>query len=329
MRIDIHVHLAGVGTGGSGCSVSPRFRRRFTFRLLRRLNGITREQMTTTVDADWAARIAAAIRASELDRAVALGFDGAYDSGGRLDRRNTQMIVPPDWVFRVCEQHPELLPGPSLNPFRADALERLDECIERGAVLFKWLPSVQGIDPANPRLGPFYARLATAGIPLLVHAGGGENTFAEHAPELNDVARLRAPLEAGVTVICAHSGTPVVLSRAPDQRPLLREMLLRYPRLWVDNSGLANPGRFPHLPRLARDPLLAARTLYGSDYPVPSNAIYYLHRLGWGPVRALEAEHNPFDRDVRLKRALGYPDDTLTRATTVLPGLHRWPLSGR
>ena len=30
-------------------------------------------------------------------------------------------------------------------------------------------------------------------------------------------------------------------------------MLVAYPHLWVDNSGLANPSRFAHLPRLAAD----------------------------------------------------------------------------
>ena len=29
-----------------------------------------------------------------------------------------------------------------------------------GAVLLKWLPSIQGFDPADPALTPFYRRLA-------------------------------------------------------------------------------------------------------------------------------------------------------------------------
>jgi hypothetical protein len=35
-------------------------------------------------------------------------------------------------------------------------------------------------------------------------------------------------------------------------------------------------------------------------------------------------------RDIELKRALGYPDAVLTRAASVLPNLHRWiPASRR
>lgn len=324
MKIDVHVHLAGAGTQGSGCWLSPRFQGRYTFRLLRRMHRITDEQMRDSVDQDWAASVARRVRESELDRAVALGLDGVYDARGELDLERSQMIVPPAWVFEACRRHPELLPGPSLNPFRRDAMERLEECIEGGAVLLKWLPVTQGIDPSSPRLRPFYRRLAEARLPLLVHAGGGERTFAEIAPGLGDVELLGAPLEAGVPVICAHSGTRVHLSRDPDQLPLLREMLRRHPHLWVDNSGLANPSRFLHLPRLARDPLLRERTLYGSDFPVPSNAVYYAARLGPAAVWRLERETNPFDRDLRLKRRLGYPDATLTRAADVLANLGRW-----
>lgn len=325
MKIDLHAHLAGCGTSNSGCWLSPAFRRRYTFRLLRLLHGITDEQMRTTIDQDWAARIAQRVRDSELDRAVVLGFDGVYDDAGRLDLERSQMVVPPEWVFEASRLHPDaLIPGPSLNPRRRDAMERLEECIERGAVLLKWLPSAQGMDPSSPSLAPFYRRMAEAGLPLLVHAGGGEQTFREIAPHLRDVRLLHAPLRAGVPVVCAHSGARVHLSRDPDQIPLLREMLAQYPHLWVDNSGLANPSRFAHLPRLARDPVLTERTLYGSDFPVPSNAIYYLHRLGPGEVWRLERERNPLQRDLELKRALGYPDATLTRAAEVLPSLRRW-----
>jgi predicted TIM-barrel fold metal-dependent hydrolase len=324
MRFDIHAHLAGVGTGGSGCWLSPRTRARPVFRLLRRLNGVTERQLAETFDQDWAARLAAAVRESELDRAVALGFDGVYDARGERVEADSQLIVPPAWVFQACRRHPELLPGPSINPFRRDALERLEECAEGGAVLIKWLPIAQGIDPSSPRLRPFYRRVAELGIPLLIHAGGGEMTFREVAPELGGVERLRAPLEQGVTVICAHSGVPVRLRREPDQLPLVRELLERHPNFWVDNSGMANPSRFPYLPRLARDPLFRARTLYGSDFPVPAVPLLLTRSLGARRAVRLQRERNPLQRDVLLKRELGYPDESLTRARTLLANLDRW-----
>lgn len=323
-RIDVHAHLAGVGTEDSGCWISPEFRRRPTFRLLRRWYGITAEQMRTTVDADWAALLARTVRASPLSHAVALGFDGVYDPAGGLDRARSQMIVPPAWVFAVCRRHPELLPGPSVNPGRRDALDRLEECIEGGAVLLKWLPIAQVIDPAAPRHRAFLRRMADARLPLLIHSGGGERVFRTVAPELNGVERLGVPLEMGVPVICAHSGTRVLFSRDPDQTAELRALLERHPNLWLDNSGMANPSRFAHLPRLAADPLFRDRTLYGSDFPVPAIAALCAPWLGVRRAWTLGREPNLLARDVAIKRAVGYPDATLERAAALLPGLARW-----
>ncbi|HLM68588.1 MAG TPA: amidohydrolase family protein [Longimicrobium sp.] len=324
VKIDAHVHLAGVGTNGSGCWISPVFARRLTFRLLRMRHGMTARQMLECADADWAADVADRVRRSELDHAVALGFDGVYDARGMLDEARSQMVIPARWVFAVCGTHPELLPGPSVNPHRRDAMERLEECIERGAVLIKWLPATQSIDPADCAITPFYRRLAEAGIPILVHSGGSEQTFAQVRPELKDLARIELPLSLGVRMIVAHSAAPVTYARDPDQVPLLKEMMRRYPHLWVDNSGISNPSRWPHLPRFAADEEIVARTIHGSDFPVPSNAFWYARRLGPRRVAALERIRNRMQRDIELKRALGYPDEVLTRAPTVLANLHRW-----
>lgn len=320
---DIHVHLAGTGANGSGCWLAPHFRTRYTFRLLRILYGISEAQLEGPIDDDWAELVSKKVRESGLDYAVALGFDGVYDARGELDRERTQMIVPPSWVFEVCRHHPNLLPGPSVNPFRADALDRLEECISGGAALIKWLPLAQGIDPSSPRLEEFYQLLSAARLPLLIHMGG-ERTFGTIAPELNDVRLLEAPLKAGVPVICAHSATRILFSGEPDQLPLLRALLGEYPHLWVDNSGMANPARFAHLPRLAGDPLFRERTLHGSDFPVPSSAIYYLPRLGPREVWRLERQENVLARDVAIKLRFGYPEETLTRPARVLAHLDRW-----
>jgi uncharacterized protein len=322
-RIDIHVHLAGVGTQGSGCWISPGFSGRLTFRALRLMYRITAERMQSDADQEWAAMLARLVRESTLDRAVALGFDGVYDEHGYLERRSSQMIVPPAWVFEACRRHPELIPGPSLNPHRRDALERLEECVAGGAALIKWLPITQRINPASPRIREFYEVLAAARLPLLIHMGG-ERTFATIAPELNDVRLLIHPLEAGVPVICAHAGTRILFSLEHDQLPVLRQLLRDYPHLWIDNSGTTNPGRYAHLPRLIEDPVFRDRMLYGSDFPVPANGFYFLRRLGPGAVLRLESERNPLTRDAEIKRALGAPEESFTRAATLLPGLDRW-----
>ena len=110
--------------------------------------------------------------------------------------------------------------------------------------------------------------------------------------------------------------------------PLLKRWFGEFPHLWADNSGISNLSRFPHLPRFAKDAELTVRTVHGSDWPVPTNAIYYVRELGRRRVVSLEREKNPVQRDISIKRALGYPDEVLTRASTVLPNLGRWTWHG-
>lgn len=323
-RIDVHTHLAGSGCCNSGCWISPKFKRRYTFRLLKLLYGITDKQMHTTVDIDWAKMLSDVVAGSPIDYGVAFGFDGAYhEHDGHHIEAKSQMIIPAEWVFQVCREHRNLLPGPSINPHRADAMKRLEYCIDNGAVLIKWLPAAQGINATSASLKDFYRLLAEANIPVLMHMGG-ERTFATIRPEANDVTTMRPALDAGCKVICAHTATRIVGTSEPDQLPQLRAMLREYPNLWVDNSGMCNPGRFAHVPVLAKDELIAGRTLYGSDWPVPSNAFYYAMQLGVRATWQIEREKNLIARDIKTKSALGYPEATLTRASQVLANLSRW-----
>jgi uncharacterized protein len=323
LTFDIHMHLAGAGTDDSGCWLSPLFQSRYTFQLLRLLHGISKEMMATSIDAQWAADLSDTVAESDIHYGVALGFDGVYDAAGRFDPGRSQMVVPPRWVFEVCRRHANLLPGPSINPLRKDIRERLEECISGGAVLIKWLPITQGFDPADPRLAEFYQEVARAGIPILTHTGG-ERTFHTINPEYNDLRRLLPALDAGVKVILAHSGTRIIFTREPDHLPLMRAMLADYPHLWVDNSGLLNPSRFAHVHNLVADPLIQSRTLNGSDYPVPPSALYYPGRLGFRRIYQITRHRNLVDRDIRIKRAMGYRDEALTRPAEVLANLERW-----
>jgi uncharacterized protein len=323
-RFDVHIHLAGVGTQGSGCWISPSFRRRPTFLGLRFLFGIGKRELETSVDQDWAAMLSNVVHESALDYGVALGFDGVYDEHGRLDRGRSQMIVPPSWVYRVCDRYANLLPGPSINPYSGDAMERLEEAIERGAVLIKWLPIVQGFDPGSGRTRPFLRRLASSGIPLLVHAGTGEVTFATVDPSVGGLDSLLPALDLGVKVILAHTAARILYSKEEDNGTRVRELLRAYPNLWVDNSGLANPARFLHLPRFADDALVSGRTLHGSDFPVISDALFYPWRIPLRQIVRIERVGNGVQREVMIKRAVGFDEESFTRAGHVLANLDRW-----
>ena len=169
-KIDLHVHLAGTGCNHSGCWISPRFQRRYTFQALRWLYRIgSRRRSRLGVSRSWVARIAALVQGSDLDYAVVLGFDAVYaPETGQIDIARSQLMVPEKWVFRVCRETSGLLPGPSINPYRTGAIADLERAIENKAVLLKWLPAAQAIDPSDTRLGTFYQVMARAGLPLLV-----------------------------------------------------------------------------------------------------------------------------------------------------------------
>jgi len=59
------------------------------------------------------------------------------------------------------------------------------------------------IDPADPRLIPFYKKLVELKLPLLSHTGK-EKSFSRSDEEWGDPEKLRLPLSLGVTVVAAH-----------------------------------------------------------------------------------------------------------------------------
>jgi Predicted metal-dependent hydrolase of the TIM-barrel fold len=203
--IDIHCHTAGIGSGNSGCFISPDLRKSWKYRVYLNSFGVQEHELLHHGDKLVLERLSASLTASgKVDMAVVLAMDGALDSQGKLDQSCTEMYIPNDFLAEAVKQHPNLRFGASINPYRRDALELLDKAVEAGAVLMKWLPSIQHIDLADKRLVPFYQRMQQHGLPLLTHTGD-EASFTCARNELGDPHRLRLALEQGVTVIAAHA----------------------------------------------------------------------------------------------------------------------------
>ncbi len=317
-KIDIHLNLAGVGTNDSNCFASHQFRRRYTFTFMKWMQGVTRGQMQTSVDVDWAKKLADLVTDSQVDYGVVLGFDDLYcPKNHKKQVDKTQMRVPMSWVLDVCKKNKNLLPGPGINPYRPDALEQLEEAARQGSVLIKWLPPAQNIQVDDPYLKSFYKKCVELEMPLLIHTGG-ERTFKSVLKNTENIGLLKFPLELGVKVIAAHAGTPVILSNEPKQFDLLVDMIKTFPNLWVDNSGLCNPGRFLNLKKLTEYQEIMDRTLYGSDWPVPVNSFYFPKTLGIKKIAELEKIKNLIDRDIAIKREFSYPEKSLTLAHQVL-----------
>jgi len=258
------------------------------------------------------------LRQSETtDKAVALALDGVYGPDGRLDTSRTHMFVPNDFVLRAVRRNPELLFGPSVNPARADAIDELHRVKEQGAVLVKWVPNSQGFDPSDSKFIPFYRKLAELRLPLLSHTGY-EHCVPATDQMCGDPARLRPALEEGVTVIAGHSGC------SGHFRPVeflhnYVEMLKIYPNLHGDLSALLSLSRFGYARRLPElIPDFPDRHLQATDFPVTPLTLLLAPRLGPRKTAELTLIRNLFDRDVKTKLALGYPEKILYNAARIL-----------
>jgi predicted TIM-barrel fold metal-dependent hydrolase len=319
--IDIHCHTAGIGAGNSGCFISAAMQRSWKTRFYFKAFGVSERALKEHGDALVLQRLAERLQSSNhVQRAVVLALDGVMDSRGELDQQRTEIYIPNAFLAAQCCRYDNLLFGASVNPLRRDALDQLDRVAADGAVLVKWLPSIQGTDPADRRLIPSYRRLAELQMPLLTHTGE-EESFTRADNRLADPARLRLALEQGVTVIAAHSASN---GKNDGERNMARLLPLfaEFPNLYADISALTLANRLGHLQRVLRHTDLHDRLLYGSDMPLPATILTspWLQSLSIGLKEAsrLAAIPNPWDRDVALNLALGMPAQILTQATTVL-----------
>lgn len=318
--IDIHCHAAGIGAD-SGCFISRAMQRSWKTGFYFKAFGVSEQELREEGDGLIYQRLSQRLAgASRVEKAVVLALDGVMDHRGELDRDRTELYVPNDFLADQCRRYDNLLFGASVNPLRWDALERLDAVAADGAVLVKWLPSIQGTDPADTRLIPFYRRLAELGLPLLAHTGT-EESFTRADNTLADPARLRLALEQGVTVIAAHCASN---GRNNGERNLARLLPLfeQFPNLYADISALTLANRLGHLQRVLRYTGLHDRLLYGTDMPLPATGLttpwLQLFSIGFGRARRLAAIDNPWDRDMALNLALGMPEQVLYRAASVL-----------
>lgn len=320
--VDLHCHTAGIGAGNSGCFVSEKLRHSFKFRFYLKSFGVTENEILREGDAIVLTRLSERLAAStHVGQAVVLALDGVVDSRGELDRAQTEIYVPNEFLAAEVSKHPNLLWGASINPYRPDALDRLDWARAHGAVLVKWLPSVQHIDPADPRLIPFYRRMIALGMPLLTHTGN-ERSFTRAKDELCDPERLRLPLQQDVTVIAAHAATTGSFhgERSFDR---LARMMPEFPNLYADISSLTQLNKTGYLKETLHRSEFQHRLLYGTDYPlIEIHALvspwYFPRQLSLRQMTTFARMDNPWDRDVAIKQALGVPAEVWTRGESLL-----------
>ncbi len=319
--IDMHCHVAGIGAGGSGCFVSEPIRRSWKYRLFLKSFGVTEKDLLREGDGLILKRLSESLsRSQSVSSAVVLAIDGVVGENGELDLQQTELYIPNDFVATEIRKYPNLLFGASINPYRKDAIQRLEKAARDGAVLVKWLPPIQNIDPSDPRLIAFYLRLKDLGLPLLTHTGE-ERTFTRSKDELGDPELLRLPLSLGVTVIAAHSACSGHSHGESNYDRFIR-LCREYPNLYGDISSLTQINRLGRLQRVLKQQELKGRLLYGTDMPLINTGIVssfaFPFLLSFRQMITIARITNPWDRDVALKKALGVTPEIFTSAAGCL-----------
>lgn len=316
--LDIHVHLFGVGEGGTGCRMAKSITEGLQFRYLVSL--LKLQQPGKTIDERYEEVLVEQVRGSGLSKVALLGQDAVYDSKGQPDWNRTSFYVPNDYVFDVVARHREsMLACPSINPERADALDELARCHDKGARLLKIHPPTQGVNLADSKHAPFFRRCCELSMVVLVHTGH-EHSAPVIDKHLAAPRRLELALDQGCTVVACHAGTGWITDM-PDQLPEFVSLLKRYPKLWGDTSVLGTVGRVRDFGRLLDDEeFVRSRLLHGSDFPFPTTPAAFEGRLGAEIGQALERESNLLKRDFALKDALGIGRASAERAYVVALG---------
>lgn len=315
--IDMHVHIVGNGSGGTGCWLRVRGWHRPLAALMVRHIGLPADAMEGKLDELYVERLIQLVRGSSLGTVVILAHDDVYAEDGRKLDGVGSFYVPNDYILSLARKYRAFLPAVSIHPARPDALEELERCLANGAVMMKCLPNCHNIDCNDRRFTRFWERMAEAGLPLLAHTGD-EHTLPVVRKEFADPRILTLPLECGVKVIAAHCGTKSGLF-AREYFQVFAEMIQRFPNLYGDTSAFNVPIRGRHIPKCLREPLVS-RMVHGSDFPVPVHGHFAWLRglLSWNDFRRCEGNPNILERDYQLKRAMGFPPACFTRAWDLL-----------
>lgn len=271
--------------------------------------------------------------AKTVTKSVLLALDKVYDEQGDPRDDMTNLFVPNATIIELREELKSqgcdrVLLGCSVHPYRRDWEKELDYCIENGAVLCKWLPSAQILNPGNDKCIPFFKKLSKNGLPLLCHMGPELSipTCDELANRFNNPVYLENALNEGVKVIVAHCALPFQPAELKSD-PIFLELVNLFRRaetngwkLFCDLSALnVLRGKYTRdvLEMIPNDKLL-----YASDYPIP------MFNLGYTKFKKLRNwinyffkvtfTGNPLDRNIVILKAKGFEHDIVASAEDIL-----------
>jgi uncharacterized protein len=272
--IDVHIHIGIPCDQETGCYWSDKFTDGLAFLAMRIITGsLCKEVTRKSVEEHMLGVINGA---QIVGHGVLLALDEVYDEAGVRKLDLTNLYVSNKYVAGLAKDNPRVLFGASVHPFRPRWREELDFCLNNGAVLCKWLPSAQGIDPSHPQCVQFYKALKDANLPLLCHVGPEASIppAKDEYKAYNHPNLLKPALDAGVRVIFAHCATPLFDLDTKDEdfdqlvAILAQDKGASKPLVFADLSALLIGTRGNYIERIKNE-MPKERLLFGSDYPIP------------------------------------------------------------
>ncbi len=356
MIIDNHFHVAGV-SNKYGCYISNAFKKRHLKFIIPKskwykkplsiFNKLTDEIIKEIVDEILE-------KSKCVDGIVLLAMDQVYDSNGAPDISRTHLYVSNKFIkdfydivkkkdFDKTDKKKKKFFGASVNPNRKDWEEELERVAEQGAVLIKWIPSAQDIDPADNKHEAFYKKMIELKLPLLCHTGvehtipcAGvalkdkveEKKRVDKLQALNHPELLKTALDAGVTVIAAHCGIPLEVkdigySIYETSYPVLREMMnsRKYENLYADISAFVvnEDMRLEYVKKVLKE-LPHEKLMFGTDLPCLPMTLSSIKNGKFGFWKSLDAFFtlNLLDRHYKALKYFGFEDCVFENTEKVL-----------
>ena len=164
------------------------------------------------------------------------------------------------WVANYVQADPKrLIAVGGYEPHYGDGAKAADRLRDLGVKAVKIHTVHQHIRPDDELLRPLFTRLEELAMPVIFHTGtsrfpGADNSFADPAPVGAVCGRFPE-----LPVILAHGGRP-------DQTEAALEVVDEFDNAWLDLSSCP-PSRLAAY--FGNVETLAARTLWGSDWPGP------------------------------------------------------------
>ena len=327
---DCHAHIIGSGDSGtSGAWATPRMDtwRHPILKIQKwfHVNGAGLDKKNE--DTSFVSRLAhLSSEMPEGYKTMLFAFEWAHDETGKQIKEDSIFHIPNDYAARIVAQHPQHFEWvASIHPYRADAIDALEQAHAQGAVAMKWLASSMNIDPASSKCTKFYQKLQQLNMPMITHVGR-ESAVPGGDLNVNNPLKARAMLDAGVRVVMAHCASDGVDKDYDHGNKLVSSFELftrmmdkpEYEKLLF--SDISATTLFNHawvLKHVLQRTDWHHRLHNGTDYPLPgvfplisSEQFYREGMLAKEHVPFLQEvrKYNPIMFDFAMKRLLSYKE---------------------